>query len=267
MTQLQTLFDFPRWKKMGVLLDYKPAGSGKVYDKFKDPDGAWAAIGVYSFSTVFNTRLAGGDSAITSPKDLAAATWKGKIQSSYPNDDDAVLYLFRQYVNAYGWDWMSKVAANGVTFARGSNTANDKVTAGSKTVGAGTFGSPVTVAGATVKWLFPADSGFPFMAWGQRAAIFKAAKHPAAAKLYLNWQLSTERQTPNAGWSVRTDVSPPTGLKPIWDYPSANVNGFADFMEDRAAAERWRQTFTLYIGEVQGAPTPGILGLHPGASA
>jgi hypothetical protein len=32
----------------------------------------------------------------------------------------------------------------------------------------------------------------------------------------------------------------------------------------RAEAERWRQTFTLYFGEVHGAPTPGWLGLHPG---
>jgi hypothetical protein len=35
-------------------------------------------------------------------------------------------------------------------------------------------------------------------------------------------------------------------------------------MADRAEAEHWRQTFTLYFGEVQGAPTPGRLGLHPG---
>ncbi|MGW3647880.1 hypothetical protein [Streptomyces sp. NPDC000878] len=33
----------------------------------------------------------------------------------------------------------------------------------------------------------------------------------------------------------------------------------------RAAVERWKQTFALYFGEVQGAPTPGSLGLHPGA--
>jgi hypothetical protein len=46
--------------------------------------------------------------------------------------------------------------------------------------------------------------------------------------------------------------------------PNANLDGFPRFMADRAEAERWRQTFTLYFGEVQGAPTPGWLGLHPG---
>jgi hypothetical protein len=67
------------------------------------------------------------------------------------------------------------------------------------------------------------------------------------------------------GWSVRTDVTPPAGLKPIWEYPNAHVDGFPRFMADRAAVERWKQTFALYFGEVKGDPTPGWLGLHPGA--
>jgi hypothetical protein len=36
------------------------------------------------------------------------------------------------------------------------------------------------------------------------------------------------------------------------------------FMADRADVERWKQMFSLYFGEVQGAPSPGFLGLHPG---
>ena len=34
-------------------------------------------------------------------------------------------------------------------------------------------------------------------------------------------------------------------------------------MNDRAEAERWKQTFALYFGEVQGPPSPGWLGFHP----
>jgi hypothetical protein len=60
------------------------------------------------------------------------------------------------------------------------------------------------------------------------------------------------------------DITPPGGLKPIWDYPNAHLDGLPRFMADRAEAERWRQTFTLCFGEVHGAPAPGWLGLHPG---
>jgi len=82
----------------------------------------------------------------------------------------------------------------------------------------------------------------------------------------LNWQLSEPVQASAFdGWSVRTDVAPAGGLKPIWEYSNANLDGFPEFMNDRAEAERWKQTFALYFGEVQGPPSPGWLGLHPGS--
>ena len=72
------------------------------------------------------------------------------------------------------------------------------------------------------------------------------------------------QQASFTGWSVRTDITPAGGLKPIWEYPNAHLDGFPRFMADRAEVERWKQTFALYFGEVQGPPTPGALGLHPG---
>lgn len=35
-------------------------------------------------------------------------------------------------------------------------------------------------------------------------------------------------------------------------------------MNDRRLVESFRQQLTLHVGEVQGAPSPGWLGLHPG---
>ncbi|MFC5185977.1 hypothetical protein [Actinomadura harenae] len=55
----------------------------------------------------------------------------------------------------------------------------------------------------------------------------------------------------------------PQAATPVWDLPNANVEEFVAFMADRAEVERWRQTLTLYLGEVHGDPTPGRLGLHP----
>jgi ABC-type Fe3+ transport system substrate-binding protein len=262
VTQLQTLQDFTRWKQQGRLLNYKPAGFSKVHDAFKDPDGAWVAIAVLAFSFMYNS------STLTvappkNPRQLADPRFKGLIASSYPNDDDAVLYLYSLYAQAYGWDWIAQLAAQQPQFGRGTNSPGDALSSGAKSVGVGAAGSLVPSSSNPITWVV-AD-GHPFMAWGQRAAIFKQAAHPAAAKLYLNWQLSAATQG-NAfnGWSVRTDVQPSGGLAPIWTYPNAHLDGFPRFMADRALAERLRQTFSLYFGEVQGAPSPGWLGLHPG---
>ena len=89
------------------------------------------------------------------------------------------------------------------------------------------------------------------MAWAQRAAILKHAKHPAAAKLYLNWWLSTSRPSPTSTCGPSAPTSHPTpGYRPIWEYPNANLDGFDTFMADRALVERFRQQLTLYVGEV-----------------
>ncbi|MEV5714591.1 extracellular solute-binding protein [Amycolatopsis mediterranei] len=263
LVQLQTVQDFVRWKEQGHLLPYKPAGFSKVYDAFKDRQGAWVAVSALAFSFMY-APAAVGTAAPRTPLDLVDPKWKGKIASSYPHDDDAVLYLYSLYAQTYGWDWVAKLATQDVRFARGSNSPGDAVSAGQKAIGIGGAGSLTAPASSPMR--FVVADGHPFMAWGQRAAILAHAKNPAAAKLYLNWQLSlAQQQASFNGWSVRTDVTPPAGLKPLWAYPNAHVDGFPRFMADRAGIERWKQTFALYFGEVKGDPTPGWLGLHPGA--
>ncbi|WP_105967786.1 ABC transporter substrate-binding protein [Streptomyces geranii] len=261
VVQLQTLQDFPRWKRQGVLLPYKPAGFSRVHPAFKDPTGAWTGIFVDAFSTIYNIDKAGGKPPTTA-KALLDPTWKGRIVSTYPNDDDAVLYLYKLIVDAYGWGWLQKFVAQDVHWVRGTQEPADEVEAGTKAVALGTDGMLTPAAGVKTRFVVPKHD--PFMAWAQRAAIFKDARHPAAAKLYLNWWLSKQTQSDFYMWSVRTDVKPPAGYRHIWEYPNANVQGFEQFMSDRALAERFRQQLTLYVGEVKGDPSPGWLGLHPG---
>ncbi|MEU3986317.1 ABC transporter substrate-binding protein [Streptomyces sp. NPDC026672] len=263
VVQLQTLQDFTRWKRQGRLLPYRPAGHSAVYEEFTDPDGAWTAVSVLAFSFLYGVEAAGANAPRT-PLDLVDPRWRGAIASSYPHDDDAVLYLFSLYRERYGWDWVARFAAQQPQFNRGSHTPGVAVNAGQKTIGVGTSGSTVLGSGTT-KWVVP-PAGHPFMAWGQRAAILKDAAHTAAAKLYVNWMLSEERQRASFnGWSVRTDVRPDGGPTPVWELPDAHVDGFPRFMEDRADVERLKQTFALYFGEVKGDPSPGWLGLRPGS--
>lgn len=261
VVQLQTLQDFPRWKKEGVLLPYKPAGFSRVHPRFKDPDGAWTGIFVDAFSTIYNAESVGSNPPRTA-RDLLDPRWKGKIVSTFPNDDDAVLYLYKLLVDKYGWDWLRRFVAQDVAWVRGTQEPADRVEAGTAAIALGTDGMLTPADGVKTRFVVPERD--PFMAWAQRAAILKDARHPAAAKLYLNWWLSKQTQSDFYMWSVRTDVSPHAGHRPIWDYPNAHVDGFEHFMSDRTLVERFRQQLTLYVGEVNGEPSPGWLGLHPG---
>ncbi|KAF1322480.1 Abc superfamily, partial [Globisporangium splendens] len=256
---LQTLQDFPRWKEEGKLLHYRPANFSKINDIFKDPNGAWFGYIVFGFTYGSNATTLGSLSAPVTPLDLTDPKYKGLIASSYPHDDDAVLFLFAKYVEKYGWEWAAKFAAQDVSFNRGSNTAGELVAAGKKAISVGGGGD-----------VSPAIAGnYPFLVWGQRIAIMKKAKNVAAAKLLVNWLLTEDSQKKHGfmGWGVRNDIAPWNGqTKQVWDVPHANLAEFAKFMEDRERVEMWKQIFALYFGEVQGAPSPGVLGLYPGRS-
>ncbi|KAG3117962.1 hypothetical protein PI125_g3325 [Phytophthora idaei] len=107
---LQTLQDFPRWAKSGDLLPYKPANFSKIHDSLKENDGAWMAYLIYSFSFIYNTIALCDQIVPVTPADLVNPQWAGKIASSYPHDDDAVLFLFTRYVEKYSLDWAAQMA-------------------------------------------------------------------------------------------------------------------------------------------------------------
>lgn len=100
---------------------------------------------------------------------------------------------------------------------RGTQEPADRVEAGTAAVALGTDGMLVPDDGTKTRFVLPEHD--PFMAWAQRAAIFKDAHHPAAAKRYLNWWLSKRTQSDFFMWSVRTDgprtrATGPSGTTP-----------------------------------------------------
>ncbi|EGZ28076.1 hypothetical protein PHYSODRAFT_258178 [Phytophthora sojae] len=149
----------------------------------------------------------------------------------------------------YGWEWAAAMANQSISFNRGSHVANNLVTAQEKVIGVGTYAgaSPIVYVGG---------NGTEYLTWGQRLAILAKAKNPVAAKLFMNWIVSTEVQESVVMETVRTDIAP-SGSSHPWEIPEANLDAFPAFMANRTAAEQWRQTFALYFGEVQGEPTPG----------
>ncbi|MEW5289357.1 extracellular solute-binding protein [Erwinia papayae] len=262
VVQLQTLHDYPRWKEQGLLMNYKPAGWDKVWPAFRDRDGAWTGVFVDAFSNVINTSQLPEKLWPHEMKDYLRPELKGKIVSTWPNDDDAVLFWFRQAVDQYGWEFVTKFRDQNPAWVRGTQAPADDVESGKSQVTFSTDGALKPDAQAHSRFMLPEHDGF--VAWAQRAAIFKNAAHPETAKLYLNWLLDKKTQTDVwYMWSVRTDVAPPAGYRHIWQYKNAHLQDFVDFMSDREAAERFRAQITLYLGEVRGEPSPGWLGLHP----
>ncbi|GAA0396208.1 ABC transporter substrate-binding protein [Streptomyces luteireticuli] len=258
VVHLQTLDDFPRWKKEGALEQYKPVGWNKVYDKVKDKDGYYTGLYFIGFANVTATTL--GDNAPVEAQDFLKPEYKNKLVFTYPNDDDAVLYYFKQLTDKYGFDYLKKLKAQNPKFVRG--TADASATVGTDGYVAN-FASSGSSSGLS-KTSIPEKS--PWVAWPQTGAILKAAPHKAAAKLYMSWILSKQYQEKSYGWSARTDVPAPAGRKGIFDYTNMNPLGLGRFMGDRAALDRYKARVSLYVGDVKGADPAdpeGRLGLYP----
>ncbi|MER7479093.1 extracellular solute-binding protein [Streptomyces sp. NPDC126510] len=259
VVHLQTIDDFPRWKKEGVLQEYKPVGWNKVYNQIKDKDGYYTGLFFFAFSNVTATKL--GSGAPVEAKDFLKPEFKNKLVFTYPNDDDAVLYYFKQLTDKYGFDYLRKLLAQNPKFVRGTQDSADLVGTNGYVASFGTAGGAPGIARTTL----PTKS--PWVAWPQTGAILRNAPHKAAAKLYLSWLLSKDAQQNAIGtWSARSDVAPPAGRKGIFDYKNMNPLGLGAFMNDRGALDRYKARITLYVGDVKGvnpSDPKGVLGLYP----
>ncbi|KSV75570.1 ABC transporter substrate-binding protein [Sinorhizobium sp. GW3] len=263
IVQIQTLQNFPRWKAEGILEPYKPIGWEYIYEPFKDRDAAFTGVFVDAFSNVVNTKILPDEKSWpTEAKDYLRPDLKGKIVLTYPTDDDAVLFWFKQAVDKYGWDYVSAFAKQQPVYVRGTQAPADLVESGDATVTFSTDGGLVPFEGTVSRFVLPKQD--PFVAWPQQAAILRGTKHPQAARLYLSWLLDSDTQK-NVWymWSVRTDVNPPKGYKRIWEYRNGDPTAFAKFLANREKVESFRSQLGLYLSEVSGEPSPGHLGLRP----
>src|SRR5258705_6612075 len=118
LTIFQTLQDYDRWKKQGVLMSFRPEGWDQIHQSFKDPDGQYVGVAVYALSYAYNTQVIAETDVPRSAQDFLKSEFKGKVITSYPNDDDVTLYLFYTIVQKYGWEFMDKDMANNPHWGR-----------------------------------------------------------------------------------------------------------------------------------------------------
>jgi len=254
LTIFQTLQDYVRWKKTGVLLSFKLEGFDRIDPSFKDADGTYLGVWVSGLSYAYNTEKLAAADVPKSALDFLKPAFSGKLITTYPQDDDVTLYLFSTIVAKYGWDYMDKYMANKPSFVRGHLGVSRSISAGENVVSFdGIVGSILAEARNGKPVAVTISNVDPLPIWPQTAAVFKDAPHPNAAKLFISWLLDKDQQSQVGTWSSRSDVLPPSGLKPLSDYKLAN--DFAAFITDEARANELRKRFETYIGPVKGTPT------------
>ncbi len=166
-----------------------------------------------------------------------------------------MLFLFENIVDRHGLGWLESLLAQNPLWVRGTAEPLAVIGRGEKAV---TFTSAFflnPIEGSSLRFQLPTQDFF--QAWYQAGAIFKAARHPAAAKLYMAFMLSRGVQEHPFQWPSRSDVPTPANYKPLMQYTNASPAGFRDFMRDRDRAERFRGVMEQFIGPVSGANPNG----------
>ncbi|KAK5806325.1 hypothetical protein VI817_000583 [Penicillium citrinum] len=185
VTILQTLQNFDNWANRGLLLPYKPPHFDKIWPSLTRADGSYIPVfGSHFGPFVYNPSDIPAADVPKSYADILDPKWKGKIVLTYPNDDDAVLYLFKVIIEQYGWIWLDLLLAQNVQWVRGTATPGE-----------------ILVLDPTKKisfTSFPADDAWTFtppisdiyISWAQSSAIFKHTKLPETAKLLQAFLIS-----------------------------------------------------------------------------
>src|SRR3954470_10538163 len=151
VAHLQTLHDFDDWARRGLLLPYKPIGWAQVPAAYKDPEARFTALFMITFANSYNKTLVAEDHAPRDYGDFLKPEFKNRIIIAYPNDDDAVLYVFDKIIQRYGIGFIDKLQANGVQWVRGTQTPRDAVEAVKYAVSTGTSGNFVPVESANTR--------------------------------------------------------------------------------------------------------------------
>jgi len=255
IANLQTIQDIEAWRQAEVLASYRSPNFDAILDTFKEEDGTSVGVHVYGLCYGYNPNLVAAEDVPKSAPDFLDSKFRGKIISTYPQDDDITLYLYWTIVDKYGWEYMSELMKNQPRFIRGHLGIAQEIAAGNAAL---SFDASVTTitraqaAGGTIEAAFSQTDPMPI--WDNRLCIFKDAPHPNAARLFQTWLLSREHQIAAGLWSTRRDVEPEGGkFKGIDEYFTAH--NFKDFILQPAdELQELRVRFESFIGPVEGMP-------------
>ena len=126
---------YDRWKADGRLLPYKPAGWDQIYPDLKDPDARLHRLHGVRVQHGLQHRAGHAKRTRRATRSISSIrNSRTASRSSYPHDDDAMLYQFDRIVSEHGWGYIEKLLAQNVTWFRGSAPARIAVEKGEKAV-------------------------------------------------------------------------------------------------------------------------------------
>ena len=188
------LSHFPRMKKDGWLMKYRPKSLSELIDSalpFNDPDDTYfiTAAGLVIIS--YNTTLMKESEAPRKWTDLLDPKWKGKVSIGHPGFSGYVGTWVVEMRKLYGWDYFKKLELNKPRIGRSINDTVTMLNAKESWVAAGPVATTLQSRdkGNPLAVVYPEDGALLMIS---PSGILKNAPAPNAGKLFLEYLFSKE---------------------------------------------------------------------------
>jgi len=238
---------FLTWKRQGMLGACVPQDVAQHFaPEHRDPDGCFAFARASLCVIAYNTDMVKADEAPKSFADLLEPKWKGRIVKAHPAYSGTIITSTFVLVRELGWPYLEKLARQSVLQVQSATDTPNKVALGERPVMAD--GNEYNVlmlrkAGKAIAPVYAAEGTPPIH---MPNAVFAAAPHPAAARLFHIWLFSRETQQMmvDAGGlrSVHAQVKDPAGRTPL-----ASIKVWTD---DPAAAEKTSDELKRHYAQI-----------------
>ncbi|MEX3980522.1 ABC transporter substrate-binding protein [Paraburkholderia sp. EG287A] len=181
-------------KAQNALARYTPESAGNVLALYQhyDPDGYYHVTSAGLIGMVHNPGRLRSSEAPGNWSDLAAPKWKDSIALGHPGYSGYVGTWAVMMRKLYGWQFFESLAKNDPQIGRSINDTITMVNAGERLV-AGTAlmatAAESMQKGNPLAMIYPTDGTVLILA---PSGIMKSARHPNAARLFMEYLLSVE---------------------------------------------------------------------------
>jgi iron(III) transport system substrate-binding protein len=185
-------------KDAGVVKKWTPDGARNLPAEYKDPDGYWSASNLYFLAPGINTKLVSKADAPKTFADLLDPKWKGKLGWSPRSSTSGAAGFIGNVLHAMGEEkgmaYLRKLSKqNIINVSASARKVLDQAITGEFSIALQIFNHHTAISaakGAPVDWVRMEPVTNVISAVG----LLKAAPHPNAGKLLIEFLLSTEGQ-------------------------------------------------------------------------
>jgi iron(III) transport system substrate-binding protein len=177
----------------GTLLSYKPAGTEKVEEHFKNPQGFYTAVSLPVMVMAYNSEAVNEKDIPKTFGELKDPKWKDKVSSGSPLASGTSFTTVAFLSKKYGWDYFSALRKNNYIAEGGNSGVIRRLQSKERPVGIVLLENllRLTESDPRIKVIVPADGA---VMQANVLAVVKKDGEQSAAKKIADWMFAKSGQ-------------------------------------------------------------------------